>query len=194
MRQAHPGLHQLYGDGYFDEPFDKGTSRSVGTFNEAYGHRWSVRKYREILPEATHLPQPQQRQWIYFGMFPNFVLGLYPDSVIFYQELPKTATETLQRGMCYRRPDESRQMKVARYLSGRIDRDTGGEDQMLMVWSCEATKSSAYDGVVFSDLEYGVKTYHDHLRHLLPVMQQTTVPELGKMARKNADILAKGIT
>jgi hypothetical protein len=153
-----------------------------------------VRKYRQILPEATHLPEPQRRQWIYFGMFPNFVLGLYPDSVIFYQELPKSATETLQRGMCYRRPHESRQMKVARYLSGRIDRDTGGEDQMLMVWSCEATKSSAYDGVVFSDLEYGVKTYHDHLRHLLPVMEQTTVPEPGKMARRNADILGKGIT
>ena len=192
VRQAHPGLHQLYGNGYFDEPYANGTSRSVGTFNEAYGHRWSVRKYREILPEADNLPREQQRQWIYFGMFPNFVLGLYPDSVIYYQEVPQSAEQTVQRGMCYRRRDESREMKAARYLSGRIDRDTADEDQMLMVWSCEATKSSAYDGVIFSDLEYGVKTYHDHLRQLLPVMAQPVPPESGQMALLNDAILSKG--
>ena len=192
VRQAHPGLHQLYGDGYFDEPYANGTSRSVGTFNEAYGHRWSVRKYREILPEAEHLPLHQRRQWIYFGMFPNFVLGLYPDSVIYYQEVPQSATQTVQRGMCYRRREESREMKAARYLSGRIDRDTAEEDQMLMVWSCEATKSSAYDGVIFSDLEYGVKTYHDHLRRLLPVMGQPAPPEPGQMAQVNDALLGKG--
>ena len=191
VRQAHPGLHQLYGNGYFDEPYANGTSRSVGTFNEAYGHRWSVRKYREILPEADNLPREQQRQWIYFGMFPNFVLGLYPDSVIYYQEVPQSAEQTVQRGMCYRRRDESREMKAARYLSGRIDRDTAEEDQMLMVWSCEATKSSAYDGVIFSDLEYGVKTYHDHLRQLLPVMEQPVPPETGQMALLNDALLSK---
>ena len=192
VRQAHPGLHQLYGNGYFDEPYANSTSRSVGTFNEAYGHRWSVRKYREILPEADNLPREQQRQWIYFGMFPNFVLGLYPDSVIYYQEVPQSAEQTVQRGMCYRRRDESREMKAARYLSGRIDRDTAVEDQMLMVWSCEATKSSAYDGVIFSDLEYGVKTYHDHLRQLLPVMAQPVPPEPGQMALLNDALLSKG--
>ena len=191
VRQAHPGLHQLYGDGYFDEPYANGTSRSVGTFNEAYGHRWSVRKYREILPEAENLPLHQRRQWIYFGMFPNFVLGLYPDSVIYYQEVPQSATQTVQRGMCYRRREESREMKAARYLSGRIDRDTAEEDQMLMVWSCEATKSSAYDGVIFSDLECGVKTYHDHLRRLLPVMGQPAPPEPGQMAQVNDALLGK---
>ena len=193
VRQAHPGLHQLYGDGYFDEPYVNGTSRSVGTFNEAYGHRWSVRKYREILPEADRLPLHQRRQWIYFGMFPNFVLGLYPDSVIYYQEVPQSAEQTVQRGMCYRRAKESREMKAARYLSGRIDRDTAEEDQMLMVWSCEATKSSAYDGVILSDLEYGVKTYHDHLRRLLPVMEQPVPPKPGQMAHVNDTLLAKGI-
>ena len=192
VRQAHPGLHQLYGNGYFDEPYANGTSRSVGTFNEAYGHRWSVRKYREILPEADNLPREQQRQWIYFGMFPNFVLGLYPDSVIYYQEVPQSAEQTVQRGMCYRRSNESREMKAARYLSGRIDRDTADEDQMLMVWSCEATKSSAYDGVIFSDLEYGVKTYHDHLRQLLPVMAQPVPPASGQMALLNDALLSKG--
>lgn len=176
VRQAHPGLHELYGNGYFDEPYVNGTSRSVGTFNEAPGKRWSVRNYRKILPAADHLPKAQQAQWIYFGMFPNLVLGLYPDSVIYYQEIPVSATQTLQRGMCYRRVDESREMAAARYLSGRIDRDTAEEDQMLMVWACEATKSSAYDGIILSDLEYGLKTYHDTLRDLVPVMHEKQEP------------------
>ena len=83
-------------------------------------------------------------------------------------------------------------MRVARYLSGRIDRDTADEDQMLMVWSCEATKSSAYDGVLFSDLEYGVKTYHDHLRNLLPVMGRSDRPVQGRMADDNLGLLKKG--
>ena len=82
-------------------------------------------------------------------------------------------------------------MKVARYLSGRIDRDTGAEDQMLMVWSCEATRSSAYDGIILSDLEYGVKTYHDHLRKLLPVVEHSTVPISGQMAILNQEILLR---
>ena len=192
VRQAHPGLHELYGNGYFDEPFVDGTSRSVGTFNEAHGNSWSVRKYRDLLPKNPDLPEAQNCQWIYFGMFPNLVLGLYPDSIIFYQDIPQSATETIQRGMCYRRSDEDRQMKVARYLSGRIDRDTADEDQMLMVWSCEATKSSAYDGVLFSDLEYGVKTYHDHLRNLLPVMGRPERPLQGQMAEDNHGLLKKG--
>ena len=84
-------------------------------------------------------------------------------------------------------------MKVARYLSGRIDRDTGAEDQMLMVWSCAATRSSAYDGVILSDLEYGVKTYHDHLRKLIPVVESNTLPLVGQMALLNQEILSKRI-
>jgi len=67
-----------------------------------------------------------QRQRI-FRCTSNFVLGLYPDSVIYYQEVPQSATQTVQRGMCYRRREESREMKAARYLSGRIEGDCIGD-------------------------------------------------------------------
>jgi hypothetical protein len=46
--------------------------------------------------------------------------------------------------------------------------------------------------VIFSDLEYGVKTYHDHLRQLLPVMAQPVPPESGQMALRNDALLSKG--
>jgi phenylpropionate dioxygenase-like ring-hydroxylating dioxygenase large terminal subunit len=193
VRQAHPGLHQLYGDGYFDEPYVNGTSRSVGTFNEAYGPSLECEEIPRDFARGRSASAASKAPMDLFWHVPNFVLGLYPDSVIYYQEVPQSAEQTVQRGMCYRRAKESREMKAARYLSGRIDRDTAEEDQMLMVWSCEATKSSAYDGVILSDLEYGVKTYHDHLRQLLPVMEQPVPPKPGQMAHVNDTLLAKGI-
>jgi hypothetical protein len=96
---------------------------------------------------------------------------------------------TLLRGATYRRRDEDRAWRAARWLSGRIDRLTAEEDQMLTVWSCEATQSSAYDGVLLSDLEYGVRTYHDHLREILPVLTLDEPPEAGALAAVNRAML-----
>ena len=189
VRQAHPGLHELYGQNYFDEPFEDGTSRSVGIFNKKPSLRWSVRNYLKFLPNDTHLPSERRDRWTYAGMFPNLVFGFYPDCVIYYLEVPLSATKTLQRGGVLRFADETRNLRVSRYLSGRIDRDTAKEDQMLTIWSCEATKSSAYTGVILSDLEYGVKTYHDHLRKLMPVLQLNSEPAGGRLADVNAEML-----
>jgi len=61
---------------------------------------------------------------------------------------------------------------------------------MLTIWSCEATKSSAYDGILLSDREYGLKTYHDHLRVIMPVLNDTKEPSEGTMAKRNADLKA----
>ena len=42
---------------------------------------------------------------------------------------------------------------MARKLSGRIDAITAIEDMQLMQWSYEAMQSSAFDGLMLSDLE-----------------------------------------
>ncbi len=189
VAQAHPGLHDLYGHGYFDEPYIDGVARSVAPFNDGPGRRWSVRHYKRILPEPRRLPESHRRLWLYVGMFPNFVFGFYPDSVIFYQEIPVSPTRTLQRSAIYRRPGESRALRLARYLSGRIDRDASEEDRLLTVWSCEAALSSAYDGIVLSDLEFGLKTFHDHLRILIPALRLDHPPETGTLADVNTSLL-----
>ena len=183
--QAHPGLYQLYGQNYYDEPFENGTSRSVGVFNSKPSRRWSVRNYLKFLPKVEALPEENQRRWMYAGMFPNLVFGFYPDSVIYYLELPISPTKTIQRGGVLKYPNESKDLRIARYLSGRIDRDTAKEDQMLTMWASEATKSSAYSGIILSDLEYGVKTYHDHLRKIMPVLELQDPPLEGKIAAIN---------
>jgi phenylpropionate dioxygenase-like ring-hydroxylating dioxygenase large terminal subunit len=186
---AHPALQDLYGDNYFDSPFFSGTSLSAGRFNESPGRKWSVRNYRKILPEVAHLPEEGQKTWFYIGLFPNAVIGLYPDSVMFYQEIPTAIGTTVQRGATYKYPDESRELRLARYLSSRIDRDTALEDQQLIQWSWEAAKSSAYQGVILSNLEYGVRSYHDCLREVIPVFNESEAPAEGNLARLNSELL-----
>src|SRR5690606_24957300 len=131
---------------------------------------------------AHWLPESHRRAWLYIGIFPNQVIGLYPESVMFYQEVPLAVDRSRLRGAIWRRPDEARALRAARWLSGRIDAATSEEDQQLTIWSCEATKSSAYDGIMLSDLEYGVRSYHDHLRGVLPVLNLEERPAPGTMA------------
>lgn len=185
---AHPGLQDLYGPNYFDEPFTKGTSRSYASFREGSARLWSVRAYKAVLEPPARLDEDHKTAWLYYGVFPNFVFGFYPDSVIFYQEYPIENGRTIQRSATYRYPNEDRRMRLARYLSGRIDRITSREDEQLIQWTWEAAFSSGYDGIVLSDLEYGVKSYHDILRRFFPVLNEDEPPE-GQLAERNASLL-----
>ena len=173
---AHPGLQDLFGKNYHDEPLKNGTSRSLGQFREGAAQLWSVRNYTALLKPKNSLNATQKSSWLYIGIFPNLVIGLYPDSVNFYQEYPVDYNKTIQRGSTYKFADEDRQMRLSRYLSMRIDRLTSQEDEQLITWTWEAALSSAYDGVILSDLEYGVKAYHDALRQHFPVLDGPEPP------------------
>lgn len=177
VAMAHPALQDLYGATYYDEPFVSGVSRSFATYNPHAGRRWSVKNYVKIAPEQERLPDQLKKAWVYYGIFPNAVFSLTPETVQFYQEFPLTTGETLLRGAIYRYADESREQAAARYLAFRIDRDTQAEDVQLSVWSNESMLSEAFAGFYLSDLEYGVRTHHDHMRRQLPVLNLETAPE-----------------
>jgi hypothetical protein len=49
-------------------------------------------------------------------------------------------------------------------------------------------RSSAFDGLLLSDLEYGVRAYHDRLRRLMPVLNLETPPPQGRMAERNREL------
>ena len=187
---AHPGLHDLFGKNYYDEPLKDGLSRSVGSFSSGSGRMWSVRNYKKLLRAKDTLDEAHKKCWLYIGVFPNLVFGLYPDSVIFYQEYPLENGKSIQRGGNYKYADEDREMRISRYLSMRIDRLTSKEDEQLIQWSWEAAFSSAYEGVILSDLEYGVKAYHDTLRQYFPVLKGPE-PEKGKLLHVNNRLLAE---
>jgi phenylpropionate dioxygenase-like ring-hydroxylating dioxygenase large terminal subunit len=186
VAMAHPALQDLYGSTYYDEPFVNGLCRSFATYNPHAGRRWSVRNYVKIAPEATHLPQHLRKAWIYYGIFANAVIAVTPEAVQFYQEFPLSTGQTMLRGGVYRHRDESRRERAARYLAQRIDRDTQAEDVQLTIWSNESMTSKAFNGFYLSDLEYGVRTHHDHLRAILPVMTMPAAPDEREMGELNS--------
>ena len=192
VAMAHPALQDLYGATYYDEPFVNGVSRSYATYNPHAGRRWSVRNYVKIAPEPAHLPDTLKKAWVYYGIFPNAVISVQPESVQFYQEFPLSTGETLLRGAIYRYKDESRETAAARYLAFRIDRDTMAEDVQLSEWSNESMLSEAFEGFYLSDLEYGVRTHHDHLRAMLPVLGLETAPEEKDVWALNEALRSRG--
>jgi len=185
---AHPALQDLYGASYRDEAFVNGVSRSTAVYSPHGGRRWSVRNYLKIAPQQTWLPEHLRKTWSYFGLFPNAVIAVTPESVQFYQEFPLSVSSTLQRGAIYRRPNENREQKLARYLASRIDRETTREDRQLTIWSNESMKSSAFEGFHLSDLEMAVRTHHDHLRRSLPVVTLDVPPREHAIAHTNEQL------
>lgn len=191
VAMAHPALQDLYGSTYFDIAMEDGVSSSHAVYNAHGGRRWSVRHYLAIAPEPTHLPENLRRSWAYYGLFPNSVIAVTPQTVQFYQEFPLSTNRSLLRGGVYRRRQESRAERAARYLAHRIDRDTAAEDVQLTIWSNEAMLSQAFRGFYLSDLEYGVRTHHDHLRRAVPVLTIEDAPAESEIAALNARLLAE---
>jgi carnitine monooxygenase subunit len=188
---AHPALYDLYGRHYVDELLACGINRAVGRFDNVKSKRWSVRHYKTIRPPSPQALGDEAENWTYVGMFPNLVFVFYPEQIGYYQEWPLDVQRTLQRGSFYALPDDRREMKLARYLALRIERETAREDHQLIVWSCEAMKSSAFPGIILSDHEAGVRAYHDHLRRVLPVYTQEREPAAGTVAKLNEELAAR---
>ena len=186
---AHPSLQDLYGKNYFDEPFVNGTSKTHASFSGKTARNWSVKNYKKLSTPAAHLPDKYKNSWNYFGIFPNAVIAVTPETVQFYQEFPISTNLTLLRGSIYRHKNESRQQRIARYLSNRIDNNTVAEDVQLTIWSNESMNSKSFEGFYLSDLEYGVKSHHDHMRKQIPILKIEKQPEEHLIYKLNKEML-----
>jgi phenylpropionate dioxygenase-like ring-hydroxylating dioxygenase large terminal subunit len=185
---AHPGLQDLYGRTYRDHHLAGGLSMSIGWFGDVLGRLWSVRHYVKTSPERGDLAPHLKKAWTYYGLFPNIVFAMTPEGTLFYHDIPLSTGMTRLSGRAYRRPNETRQARLARYLAYRIDRATSVEDQQLSIWSNESMKSSAFEGFHLSDLEYGVRRHHDGLRRILPVMTLEDAPPEAQIAGLNEEM------
>ncbi len=186
---AHPALQELYGRDYRDIHLPGGLHLSTGRFGDKPGRRWSVRHYIKTTRPNPGLPDHLRNTWTYYGLFPNIVFAFTPEGAQFYHDLPISPGLTRLTGRTYRRADEDRQQRLARYLAQRIDRDTSAEDRQLSIWSNESMVSSAFDGFHLSDLEWGLRRHHDALRSLVPVMTEEEPPPEDRIAALNAEML-----
>ena len=186
---AHPSLQDLYGKNYFDEPFVNGISKTHASFSGETARNWSVKNYKRFSSPASHLPDKYKNSWNYFGIFPNAVIAVTPETIQFYQEFPISTDLTLLRGSIYRHKNETRQQRIARYLSNRIDNHTVAEDVQLTIWSNESMNSKSFEGFYLSDLEYGVKSHHDHMRKQIPILKIENQPDEHLIYKINKEML-----
>ncbi|MEZ5885420.1 MAG: aromatic ring-hydroxylating dioxygenase subunit alpha [Paracoccaceae bacterium] len=186
---AHPALQDLYGRSYADRVHPGNLVSSYAEFGDQPGRLWSVRAYVGLSPEQEWLPDRLRKAWTYYGLFPNSVIAFTPEGAQFYQDIPLGPGKTRLTGRMYRRANETRAMRIARHLAYRIDRETSKEDQQLAIWSNESMKSTAFEDFHLSDLEYGVRVYHDGLRKILPVTRLPEPPAEDQLASVNENLL-----
>ena len=172
---AHPGLTRLFGRGYGIEaaPY---VDRMWGDLVDRPSTNPSERAYQHFLPKADHLPEVQRRQWLYFKLWPNVAFDIYPDQVDFMQFIPVSATHTLIREIAYALPDTRREMKAARYLNWRINRQVNVEDTALIAGVQAGMESVSYTPGPLGDSEVCLRSFAHKLRALIPEAKSPVPP------------------
>ena len=171
---GHKGLSGLMNDEYDRQPFDTDLARLSHVMRDKPRAGWSIENYHKLLPDLDYLPDFSRRRWSYLVLFPNTFFDFYPDRVDFYQVLPTTAGKALLRGRSYDIKDDSRLMRVVRYLNERINWRVQEEDNTLTESVQEGLGSSSYVNGILSDKEVLLKHFGDYIRRNIPEAASTT--------------------
>ena len=175
---AHPGLTRLFGRGYGIRS-DGHVDTMWGELIERPSDNPSERMYQRVLPSVPHLPERNQRLWLYFKLWPNTAFDIYPDQIDFMQWLPLSATETLIREASYALPDDRREMRAARYLNWRINRQVNAEDTVLITRVQDGMGSAAYRPGPLGTSEVALRAFGTRLRGLIPEARLPRPPAPG---------------
>jgi phenylpropionate dioxygenase-like ring-hydroxylating dioxygenase large terminal subunit len=173
---AHPGLARLFGDSYRIEA-GPWMDKMSGVLRDVPSSNWSERLYQRLLPPARHLPPERQRLWTYFKLWPNVAFDIYPDQIDFMQWLPVSPTQTLIREIAYIHADDSREMRAARYLNWRINRQVNREDTRLIERVQTGMGGSSYATGPLGRSEVCLRSFARRLRSLIPECTQAHKPE-----------------
>jgi phenylpropionate dioxygenase-like ring-hydroxylating dioxygenase large terminal subunit len=169
---AHPGLTRLFGAGYGIEA-GADVDRMWGDLLERPSANLSERAYQHFLPEGAG------RRWLYFKLWPNVAIDIYPDQVDFMHFVPVGPTKTLIREISYALPDERREMKAARYLNWRINRQVNLEDTALIRRVQQGMASSYYAPGPLGRSEVCLRSFATKLRRLIPETRLASPPPPG---------------
>jgi phenylpropionate dioxygenase-like ring-hydroxylating dioxygenase large terminal subunit len=182
---GHPGLTRLFGRNYRVEAKDH-VDRMEGDLIEKESAHPAERAYQKYLPRVDHLPESHQRKWLYYKLFPNVAFDIYPDQVDFMQFLPVSATETVIREISYAIPDDRREMKIARHLNWRINRQVNAEDTELITRVQLGMQSPAYKAGPLGTSEVCLRSFAQKLRKLIPEARLDSAPPPGWSRLANA--------
>jgi len=172
IRVAHPGLTRLFGGDYRIEA-GAHVDRMSGELVASPSKNLSERAYQAFLPEAAG------RSWLYFKLWPNVAIDIYPDQVDFMHFVPVGPTKTMIREVSYARPGASREMKAARYLNWRINRRVNQEDTALIRRVQQGMGSSHYRPGPLGRSEVCLRSFAAKLRRLIPETRLAAPPPPG---------------
>lgn len=164
---AHPGLSRLFGASYAIEarPW---IDKMSGELQRDASQSWSERSYTKLMAAMDRPPPDRRRLWSYYKLWPNIAFDIYPDQVDFMQFIPVSATQTLIREIAYVRPDSTREMRAARYLNWRINRQVNAEDTVLIEGVQAGMTSSSYASGPLSPHEVCLASFAARMRQLIP--------------------------
>ena len=186
---AHPGLTRLFGRGYAIEA-EAHCDKMSGQLVERISANPSEHAYQRYLPHVPHLPEDRQKQWLYFKLWPNVAFDIYPDQIDFMQFLPTGPETTLIREISYAIPDERREMKAARYLNWRINRQVNREDTVLVGRVQAGMKSPSYAPGPLGESEVCLRSFARKLRRIIPEARLPHPPAPGWSRRQSVQAVA----
>ena len=168
---AHPGLSNLVGASYGLEVSSNGgfVHRMSADLNASRKNMLSNVLYKKYLPRVDHLPTERQSQWMYYRLWPNLAFDVYPDQIDFMQFIPINASTTMIREIPFALKDDRREMKVARYLNWRINREVNAEDTHLIKGVQEGMRSSAFQSGPLAKSEICLIDSAEKIRQAIPI-------------------------
>ena len=168
---AHPGLSNLVGGSYDLEVSVNGgfLHRMSADLTASGKTRLSNVLYKKYLPRVDDLPADRQWQWTYCRLWPNLAFNVYPDQMDFMQFIPINASTTMIREIPFGLKDDRREMKLARYLNWRINREVNAEDNNLFKWVQEGMQSSAFESGLLAKSEICLIDNAKKIRCAIPV-------------------------
>ncbi len=145
--------------------------------------------YKKFLPKLEHLSEDKQMYWVYFRLWPNLAFDIYPDQMDFMQFIPINASTTMIREIPFALKDDRREMKAARYLNWRINRQVNAEDTELINWVQEGMETLGFESGALADSEVCLIDSAEKIRKAIPVATLHQEPDSKDILQINKDLL-----
>ena len=182
---AHDGLTRLFGKSYAIEAAGWVDRMSGQLVDRPSADPWE-RFYQTHLPPVDHLPEANQRLWLYYKLWPNMAFDIYADQIDFMQWLPLSPTTCVLREMTFALPDDRRAMKLVRYANWRINRTVNAEDTRLIERVQQGMASSSYTAGPIGASEVCLRSFAAKIRHRIPEARLHRAPPAGWSRRPHA--------
>jgi phenylpropionate dioxygenase-like ring-hydroxylating dioxygenase large terminal subunit len=175
---AHDGLTRLFGKSYAIEAAGWVDKMSGQLVDRVSDDPWEA-FYQRHLPRVDHLPEANQRLWLYYKLWPNMAFDIYADQIDFMQWLPVSPTHCVLREMTFALPDDRREMKLTRYANWRINRVVNAEDTWLIERVQQGMASSSYTAGPIGASEVCLRSFASKVRAIIPEARLHRAPAPG---------------